>query len=100
LKINERIRQNQKVYRHSIRGVHFPEPRSRTRAALGKLLPGIPGVPTILKDIRKQFMTGSDKQGNEYALTEEEIDWKGVRAEVEARIRTIPGILPPELAAY
>ena len=51
MKANTRIRQNQKLYKHGLKKmIRFPEPRKLPERTLGKLLPGIPGVPAILQD--------------------------------------------------
>lgn len=100
MKANQQLRQNQKVVQHGIRKFQIPEPRRRAAKVLGRHLPGLRAVRPILKDIRKEFMTGVDEEGNEYELEQEEIDWKAIRAELEVRLRAIPEILPPEIDRY
>ncbi len=100
MKINERIRQNKKVYRHSIVRNRIPEPRRRAAKVGGILLISMPEVKAMLKDIRKKYMTRTNDDGYEYELTGDEIDWNKIRVEIEENLRAIPDILPRELENY
>jgi len=94
------MRQSLKVVRHGAKRFRIPEPKRRGAKVLGAWLPGLAGVRPMLNDLRKEFMYGMDEDGNEYALSPEEVDWSSVRVELEVRLRKIPSILPSELASF
>ncbi|MBI3338682.1 MAG: hypothetical protein HY022_00915 [Chloroflexi bacterium] len=105
MKTNQLLRQNQKVVRHSVHAKKFriPDARKRTEKVLGKVLPVVPGVSKLLADIRKEFNIPLIEPGDrleDFIESEDEIDWKAVRKELEARLRKLPDILPRELARY
>lgn len=78
MKVDQQIRQNQKLYRHGLgKIIRFPELGKRTRFVFGRMLPAIPEVKSLLKQIREEFSIPDVRAGddiNDLVMPGEEID--------------------------
>lgn len=105
MKVNDRLRQKQKLYRHGAKKGQMPTVRRRASKVVGKLLPALPGVPAMLDEIREQFdmsLVSAGEDIEEQLAPGQAIDWPAVRREVEAsaakQLSTMSGSY--ETAAY
>ncbi len=86
MKLNSHLRQNKKVYRHSIGKYRIPEPKRRTAKVYGVVITSVPEVKSLLMDIRKRFMIGVNDNGLEYELAEYEIDWETIPVSISKSV--------------
>lgn len=69
---------------------------------IGSLLPSHPDIIPIIKEIRKKYnipeIYTEDNELLEILFLDEVINWKQIREDIEAQIRTKPDLIPEQLA--
>ena len=67
---------------------------------LGKLMAALPVVEEIRKKYDLDPVSLEDDQLTEILNSEKDLDWVAIYQEIKDSIRTLPDLLPPELAGY